>query len=106
MAASKVYFSKIITPENILRLYGLLGAELPGKVAVKVHSGEVGNQNFLHPEMWKPVIDSVGGTVVECNMHTRDSAILPKSTFEPFRFTVGICISTLTCWMPRVRTWR
>ncbi|MBR2460999.1 MAG: DUF362 domain-containing protein [Clostridia bacterium] len=67
MAASKVYFSKIITPENILRLYGLLGAELPGKVAVKVHSGEVGNQNFLHPEMWKPVIDSVGGTVVECN---------------------------------------
>lgn len=63
----KVYFSKTITPEKVLELYDLLGAELPGKVAVKVHSGEVGNQNFLKPDFWKPVIDKVGGTVVECN---------------------------------------
>ncbi len=64
---SKVYFSRTITPEKVLELYKLLGKELPGKVAVKVHSGEVGNQNFLTPEFWKPTIDYVKGTVVECN---------------------------------------
>ena len=50
-----------------MRLYKLVGKELPGKVAVKVHSGEKGNQNFLHPDFWKEIIDYVGGTVVECN---------------------------------------
>ena len=64
---SKVYFSRTITPEAVLRLYKLVGKELPGKVAVKVHSGEKGNQNFLHPDFWKEIIDYVGGTVVECN---------------------------------------
>ncbi len=63
----KVYFSKEITPEKVLELYKMLGVTLPGKVAVKVHSGEKGNQNFLKPDFWKPVIDFVGGTVVECN---------------------------------------
>ena len=65
--ASKVYFSKVITPEKVLEMYNLLGVQLPGKVAVKLHSGEKGNQNFLGPEFWKPVIDHVKGTVVECN---------------------------------------
>ena len=64
---SKVYFSSSITPENVLKLYQLLGRPLAGNVAIKVHSGEPGNQNFLRPEFWKPVIDFVGGTVVECN---------------------------------------
>lgn len=64
---SKVYFSRTITPDTVLRLYKLVGKELPGKVAVKVHSGEKGNQNFLHPDFWKEIIDYVGGTVVECN---------------------------------------
>lgn len=64
---SKVYFSKIITPEKVLELYQLTGKSLEGKVAIKIHSGEVGNQNFLKPDFWKPVIDFVGGTVVECN---------------------------------------
>ncbi len=64
---AKVYFSKSITPEKVLELYKLLGVELPGKVAIKVHSGEKGNQNFLQPDFWKPVVDYVGGTVVECN---------------------------------------
>ena len=64
---SKVYFSKTITPEKVLELYKTLGKELTGNVAVKVHSGEVGNQNFLRPDFWKPVVDYVGGTVVECN---------------------------------------
>ena len=65
--SSKVYFTKEISPEKVLEIYKLLGAELKGKVAVKVHSGEVGNQNFLRPPFWKPVVDYVGGTVVECN---------------------------------------
>ena len=67
MEKANVYFTKIITPENVIRLYQALGKELPGKVAVKVHSGEKGNQNFLRPEFMKPMIDSVHGTVVECN---------------------------------------
>ena len=63
----KVYFSRTITPEKVLELYKLLGKELPGKVALKVHSGEKGNHNFLGPDFWKPLIDEVGGTIVECN---------------------------------------
>ena len=64
---SKVYFSREITPENVLKLYKMLGIELEGNVALKVHSGEPGNQNFLRPEFWKPIVDHVGGTVTECN---------------------------------------
>lgn len=64
---SKVYFTRNITPEKVLELYKMLGKELTGNVAVKLHSGEAGNQNFLKPDFWKPVIDYVGGTVVECN---------------------------------------
>ena len=64
---SIVYFSKEISPEKVLELYKMLSVSLPGKVAVKVHSGEKGNQNFLKPDFWKPIIDFVDGTVVECN---------------------------------------
>ena len=64
---SKVYFSREITPEKVVELYRALEIQLPGRVAVKVHSGEKGNQNFLHPEFWKPMVDEVHGTIVECN---------------------------------------
>ena len=64
---SKVYFTREITPEAVLRLYNTLGKELTGNVAIKVHSGEKGNQNFLRPDFWKPIVDRVGGTIVECN---------------------------------------
>jgi uncharacterized Fe-S center protein len=64
---ANVYFTKDITPENVLKLYQALGKELNGKIAVKLHSGEVGNQNFLGPDFWEPVIRHVNGTVVECN---------------------------------------
>ncbi len=67
MEKAKVYFSKNITPETVIKLYEALGADLPGKVAVKVHSGEVGNQNFIRPNFWKPMVDKVQGTIVECN---------------------------------------
>ena len=64
---SKVYFTREITPEAVLRLYKTLGKELTGNIAIKVHSGEKGNQNFLRPAFWKPIVDHVGGTIVECN---------------------------------------
>lgn len=63
----KVYFSRTITPEKVAGLYLLCGKKLNGRVAVKLHSGEVGNQNFLKPDFWKPIIDLTGGTVTECN---------------------------------------
>ncbi len=65
--ASKVYFTKDIAPETVLMLYDKVGVPLSGKVAVKVHSGEKGNQNFLRPEFWRPMVHRVQGTVVECN---------------------------------------
>ena len=82
---SKVYFSSRITPESVLSLYKQLGMELTGNVAIKVHSGEPGNQNFLKPEFWKPVINHVGGTVVECNTAYkggRDTTQRHMQTFE------------------------
>lgn len=67
MEKAKVYFTKTITPETVVKMYEKLGVTLPGKVAVKVHSGEKGNQNYLHPEFMRPMIERVNGTVVECN---------------------------------------
>ena len=64
---AKVYFTRDISPEKLVELYDRLGVELSGNVAIKLHSGEKGNQNFLRPDFFKPVIEHVGGTVVECN---------------------------------------
>ena len=64
---SKVYFTREITPAAVLRLYKALGKDLTGNIAIKVHSGEKGNQNFLRPAFWKDIVDHVGGTIVECN---------------------------------------
>lgn len=64
---SKVYFSREITSQKVLELYTMLDKKLCGRVAIKVHSGEKGNQNFLKPEFWENIITHVGGTVVECN---------------------------------------
>ena len=67
MIKSKVYFTKKLAPETVVEMYKVLGISLPGKVAVKVHSGEAGNQNYLRPAFMKPMVDYVNGTVVECN---------------------------------------
>ncbi len=67
MEKVKVYFTRNISSENIVKLYEMLNIDLKGKVAVKVHSGERGNQNYLRPEFLKPMIDYVNGVVVECN---------------------------------------
>ena len=67
MEKSKVYFCKEITPEAMIKVYEKLGVILPGKVAVKLHSGEEGNQNYIRPEFVKEMVEYVNGTVVECN---------------------------------------
>ncbi len=87
---AKVYFSRTITPQKVLELYNLLGVPLPGNVAVKLHSGEKGNQNFLGPELWRPVIDHVGGTVVECNtayQGARDTTVRHKKLLDDHGWT-------------------
>lgn len=83
--SSKVYFSREITAEKVLELYKMLGCELCGNVAIKVHSGEKGNQNFLKPEMWQKVIDHVGGTVVECNTAYDGARHITKLHLETLR---------------------
>lgn len=65
--SSQVYFTHTITPESLVQIFDRVGVQLPGKVAVKVHSGEQGNQNYLRPEFLQPLVEHVKGTVVECN---------------------------------------
>ena len=67
MEKAKVYFTKEITPESVVKMYETLGINLPGRVAVKLHSGEQGNQNYIRPEFVKAMVEHVNGTVVECN---------------------------------------
>lgn len=82
---SKVYFTREITPEAIVRLYDALGVELPGKVAVKVHSGEVGNQNFLRPDFMEPMVSKVQGTIVECNTAYEGKRNTTKAHWETMK---------------------
>ncbi len=67
MEKAKVFYCKNITPDNVVKIYKCLGINLPGNVAVKVHSGEEGNQNYLKPEFMKTLVEYVKGTIVECN---------------------------------------
>ncbi len=82
---SKVFFSKEITPEKVVELFSALNKELPGKVAVKLHSGEKGNQNFLGPDFWKPMVEKVKGTVVECNTAYEGSRNTTERHIETMR---------------------
>ncbi len=67
MEKAKVYFLSDITPENMIKIYKALDNQLVGKVAIKLHSGEVGNQNFIRPAFLEPIIQHVQGTIVEAN---------------------------------------
>ena len=67
MAKSKVYFTKEITPESLIKMYETLGQELKGKVAVKLSTGEAGGHDFLNPNLIKDLVYKVNGTIVECN---------------------------------------
>ena len=82
---AKVYFTRELTPEKVVEAYHKLGIQLPGKVAVKVHSGEKGNQNFLHPEFWQPMVQEVHGTIVECNTAYGDASDGVRDNTESHR---------------------
>ena len=90
MEKSKVYFTRNITSENVLNMYKVLNIELQGRVCVKVHSGEAGNQNYLKPLFFKDVIDYVNGTVVECNTAydgERNTTIKHKKLMDEHEWT-------------------
>ena len=82
MAKSKVYFTREVSPEAVVKVYEKLGITLDGKVAAKLHSGEDGNQNYVRPEFVKPIIDKVGATVVECNTAYGDAFSGVRDTTE------------------------
>jgi uncharacterized Fe-S center protein len=85
MEKSKVYFTSTITPEKVVEIYKILNKQLPGKIAVKVHSGEKGNKNYLRPKFLKNIIEHVNGTVVECNTAypgERDTTIKHQKLME------------------------
>ena len=67
MTKAKVYFTKRITPESLIKIYEAVGKELPGKVAVKISTGEPGGHNFLNPNLIKDLVQKLNGTIVECN---------------------------------------
>ena len=90
MEKSKVYFTRNITSENVLKMYKVLNIELQGRVCVKVHSGEAGNQNYLKPLFFKDIIYFVNGTVVECNTAydgERNTTIKHKKLMDEHEWT-------------------
>ncbi len=90
MKKANVYFTKEVTPESIVKMYEALGIELPGNVAVKLHSGEQGNRNYLRPEFVKAIVEKVNGTVVECNTAypgARDTTQKHKKLMEEHEWT-------------------
>ena len=90
MEKSKVYFTRNITSENVLKMYKVLNIELQGRVCVKVHSGEAGNQNYLKPLFFKDIINYVNGTVVECNTAydgERNTTIKHKKIMDEHEWT-------------------
>ena len=98
MEKAKVYFIEEITPENIIKIYKMLNKNLSGNVAVKVHSGEKGNKNFLRPEFIKPMVDYVNGTIVECNTAyegQRNSTEKHKKLLEEHGWTTNFKVDLL-----------
>ena len=82
---SKVYFTKDISSEGVLKLYHKINYKLKGNVCIKVHSGEPGNQNFLRPSFWEDIIEEVDGTVVECNTAYKGKRNTTKDHLKTFK---------------------
>lgn len=101
MPKSTVYFIKDITPENVVKIYEKLGKELTGKVAVKVHSGEKGNQNYLHPEFMRSIVEHVHGTIVDAIPPTRVLATPPRSINSSSKIMAGPITSLSILWTPK-----
>ena len=78
----KVYFSKIVSPEKIIELYNKLDIKLEGNISIKIHSGEKGNQNFIRPEFFKPIVDLLDGTIVETNTSGPENGDSERTTYE------------------------
>ena len=104
MSKSTVYFTSSLTPESVVTLYRRLGIELPGRVVVKVHSGEEGNQNYLHPSFLKPMVDAVSGTVVECNTAYGGARNTTEKHRELLKNTAGPSCSRSISSTHRART--
>lgn len=107
MEKSKVYFTKEITPESVVKMYETLGINLPGKVAIKLHSGEQGNQNYLRPEFVKPIVEKLNSTVVECNAAydgARNTTEKHKKLMEEHELN-GQNILMLILWMQKDQIW-
>ena len=83
--ASKVYFTKDISQEGLLKIYEVLGAKLKGKVAVKISSGEPGGKHFLNPQLIKPLVNKLNGTIVECNTAYKGRRHNSKDHWEAIR---------------------
>ena len=67
MAKAKVYFTKEITPESLIKMYETLGVKLTGNIGIKVSTGEAGAKGYLKADLIKPLVDQLNGTIVECN---------------------------------------
>lgn len=102
MSKPTVFFTPDITPENVVKMYELLGTKLPGKVAVKVHSGEDGNQNYLRPEFLKPIVKEVGLSSSATPPMTAH-VTRPKNTRSLWQSMVGLRFSRSTLWMRMAR---
>lgn len=102
---SKVYFSREVTPAKISEMYDLVSANLEGKTAIKLHSGEVGNQNFLGPDFWADVIKRTAESSPNAIPHTQAHATPPKSTLKPSKNTAGASTSRLTFLTRKEKIW-
>ena len=78
----KVYFTKVVSPEKLIEVYNKLDIKLQGNIAVKVHTGERGNQNFLRPEFMKQIVDYLDGTIVETTSSSPAEGAIVRTTYE------------------------
>lgn len=67
MEKAKVYFTKNITSDNLIKIYEMLGVKLNGKVGVKVSTGEAGSKGYLKADLIGPLVKKLNGTIIECN---------------------------------------
>ena len=106
MSKPKVFFTKTLTPERVIDIFKSLKKELPGKLAIKLHSGEQGNQNYLQPSFVKPIIEYLKGTVVECNTAyggARNSTISHRKLLEDHDWTKNFTVDLMDATYPDLK---
>lgn len=103
-AQSKVYFTKEITPEALVKIYKALGRPVHGRVAVKISTGEDGGNNYLKPALIRNLVDTVHGTIVECNTAYNGSRNTTAAHWRPSTSTASIPSPPLTSWTSRVQS--